>query len=111
MMSPERAAYMMGVQYIQMPDADPQKVEAIKVLLAKQYIAKCKEADAAHTKVYKSDETDREIERLETLIEQLVEERERIRSEADEALQSAFEEAFAAFKARMQAIAPEDEAP
>jgi flagellar biosynthesis/type III secretory pathway protein FliH len=106
MMSPEIAAYMMGVQYIQMPDADPQKVEAIKVLMAK-----CKEADAAHTKIYKSDETDREIERLETLIEQLVEERERIRSEADEALQSAFEEAFAAFKAQMQAIAPEGEAP
>ena len=107
MMSPERAAYMMGVEYIQMPDSDPQKVEAIKV-----FMAKCQEADAAHTKVYDSDETGLEIERLETLIEQLVEERERIRSEADEALHSAFEEAFAAFKAQMQAsIAPEDKAP
>lgn len=106
MMSLEREAYMMGAQYIQQPYAEPRRVEVFKA-----YMAKCQQADAAHTKVYDSDETDREIERLETLIEQLVEERERIRSEADEALQSALEEAFAAFKAQMKAIAPEDEAP
>lgn len=53
----------------------------------------------------------REIDRLEALIELLVGESVRIWCEADVALLSAFEEAFAAFKEQMEAtIAPEDEA-